>query len=91
VTKAMILLISLIGGALVAVGAIWLFDIDVASWEKLQAFPEGWNFRDLVFNGAALMLAAGAVKGLYMGLNEYVDGVAELRAGDDDGPKEGDR
>jgi len=89
VTKAMILPISLIGGALVGVGAVWLFDIDVASWEKLQAFPEGWNFRDLVFNGAAVLLAAGAVKGLYMGLTEYVEGVAEQRAGDDDGPQEG--
>ena len=76
-------LISVIGGTLIALAFLWVFDIEVSNIERFRNFPEGWSIFELAFNAAALMLLIGATRAVYKGLQEYYN------PSDDDTPPAG--
>jgi len=76
-------LISVVGGALLALAFLWIFGIKVSDMERFRNFPEGWSIFELAFNAAALMLLIGATRAVYKGLQEY------YYPSDDDTPPSG--
>ncbi len=76
-------LISVVLGALLASGFLWVFGIEVSDIERFQTFPDGWSIHELIYNAFAIMLLIGGTRAVYKGLQEYYN------PSDNDGPPVG--
>ena len=81
--KMVMMLLSSLGGGLLAFAMLSIFGIEVSSLERIQNFPDGWTIREFIFNATAVMLLAGASRAIYKGLQEY------RNPGQNDGPTSG--
>lgn len=52
---------------------LWLFDIDIATWEHLSEFPANWSFLDLAANGFSIMMFGGSTRAIYRALTGKYD------------------
>lgn len=75
--------ISILVGTLFAYAFLWLFGIEVSSFERFKTFPEGWSINELAFNAFAIILVVGASRAVFKGVQEYYN------PSDDDVPPNG--
>ena len=65
---------AVIIGGLCAAGLIWLFGIEVSSYDRFSEFPEKWTVLEFIWNATAIVIVIGAVRGVYIALNSHYYG-----------------
>ena len=78
--SAMLFFAAVLIGGLFAAALIWLFGIQISSYDRLSEFPEKWTVLEFIWNATAIMIIAGAIRGVYVALYAHYYGDP------DDGP-----
>jgi hypothetical protein len=63
--------ISVSAGSLFTFVFLWLFGIEISSFERFKTFPEGWSVFELAYNAFAVILLVGASRAVFKGIQEY--------------------
>ena len=66
--------ISVVLGGTFAAGLIWLFGIEISSFERFSVFPEKWTMLELVWNATAGVVLFGAIRAIHVALREHFHG-----------------
>jgi hypothetical protein len=66
--------ISVVLGGTFAAGLIWLFGIEISSFERFSVFPEKWTMLELVWNATAGVVLFGAIRAIHVALREHFRG-----------------
>ena len=66
--------LSVVLGSTFAAGLIWLFGIEISSFERFSVFPEEWTMLELVWNVTAGVVLFGAIRAIYVALREHFYG-----------------
>ena len=63
--------ISVVLGSTFSAGLIWLFGIEISSFERFSVFPEKWTILEFVWNATAGVVLFGSIRGTYVALQEH--------------------
>ena len=66
--------ISVVLGGTFATGLMWLFGIEISSFERFSVFPEKWTILEFVWNATAGVVLFGAIRAIYVSLWQHFYG-----------------